>query len=65
MSLKWNRLNVARTALLTILGFGLICLGAFLWHPIAGCVASGISLLVIESLTGPDAASEPADKTSP
>lgn len=54
MRLRWEILSAARTLLLTVAGFGMISAGAFLWHPIAGCITSGASLLIIEALATTD-----------
>lgn len=54
MRLRWEILRVARTAVLSGLGFAFLCLAAFLWTPIAGCVAVGLSLLILEFLTAPE-----------
>lgn len=41
----------ARTAVMVVAGFGAVDYGIFQWNPIAGWIAGGISLLVIEGLT--------------
>jgi hypothetical protein len=51
---KWSRLAVLRTALLTVGGFACLSLAAFLWHVIAGFTALGVALLLIEALTSPE-----------
>jgi hypothetical protein len=51
-TMRWDRLAPVRTALLTVLGFGSLCLAAFLLNVVAGFVAVGIALLLIEALTG-------------
>lgn len=45
---------VLRTALLTLGGFGALCVGAFLVRPWVGWLAVGVSLLAVEFLTGTD-----------
>lgn len=40
--------------MLTVGGFGLLSLAAFIAHPVAGYAMAGVSLLVIEGLTGDD-----------
>lgn len=50
--MRWDKLHGVRTALLTVLGFGALCVCAFLLAVWAGWAAIGVSLLVIEWLTG-------------
>lgn len=50
--LRWRVLRGARTALLTLAGFGLIAWGAAMIYLPAGLIAGGASLLLIEALTG-------------
>lgn len=54
--MHWDRagklLRGARTVVLTVGGFGLLSLAAFTAHPVAGFAMAGVSLLVIEGLTG-------------
>ena len=50
----FERLQVVRAALLVLGGFAALCVAAFLWSVIAGWVAVGASLLVIEFLTNPE-----------
>lgn len=55
MRMKWERVaRGARTAILTIVGFGCLSLAAFLWSPIAGFAAVGVSALLLEYLTQPE-----------
>lgn len=58
MRVNWSRavalLAALRTALLALGGFGALTAGAFLWSPIAGFIVLGVSLLIIEALTGPE-----------
>lgn len=51
--MQWGRLAAWRTAVLTVLGFGSLSLAAFLFHIVAGFVALGVALLLMEWLTGP------------
>lgn len=45
----WKRI---RTAALTAAGFGFIDYALWSWHMIAGCIAVGASLLILEALGG-------------
>lgn len=45
----WRR---ARTAVMQVTAFGFLDYAAFQWTMIAGCVAVGVSLLVLEALGG-------------
>lgn len=45
----WRR---ARTAALQVTAFGFLDYAAWSWHRIAGCVAIGVSLLILETLGG-------------
>ena len=53
-AMVWGRLQVVRAAVLILGGFAALCVAAFLWSAIAGCVALGVSLLTIEFLTNPE-----------
>lgn len=57
----WERLQVVRAAVLVLGGFGALCVAAFIFSVIAGWAAVGVSLLVVEFLTNPDAARVLAD----
>lgn len=46
---SWQR---ARTTVLASTGFAFIDYGLFEWHTIAGCIGTGVSLLIIEALGG-------------
>lgn len=52
MGLKWDRLTSLRTVLLSLAGFGFLCVAAFvglgLW---AGFLAVGLSCLALEFLS--------------
>jgi hypothetical protein len=50
--MRWGKLSAWRTALLTLLGFGLLSLAAFLIYIPAGFALAGVALLLIEYLTG-------------
>lgn len=56
--MHWSRavtlLAALRTALLVLGGFGSLAVAGFIWHPVAGWIAVGVALLVIEILTGED-----------
>lgn len=43
-----------RTGILTVGGLGSLSLAAFLVHIVAGFVALGVALLLLEALTGPE-----------
>ena len=45
----------ARSAVMQIGAFGFLCYAAFQWDTIAGFVAVGVSLLVLEALLSADA----------
>ena len=45
----WKRF---RTATMQLMAFGFIDYAMFQWHLIAGCVAVGVSLLILEALGG-------------
>lgn len=51
--LKWGRLAVLRSWVLSLAGFGSLTLGAFLWHVVVGFVVLGVCCLIIEALTRP------------
>lgn len=51
--IDWRRLSVIRSALLVIGGFTCLAVAAFLYHVIAGFVATGLLLLVLEYFTQP------------
>jgi hypothetical protein len=40
-----------RDVLLQLAGLGMICWGAWTWNTVAGMVATGASLLVVQALT--------------
>jgi hypothetical protein len=44
--------RVTRTAVMTVAGFGMLDVAAFEWSRIAGFTVAGISLLLLEYLTG-------------
>ena len=44
----------ARTAVMQVSAFGFLCYAAFQHSTIVGCVAVGVSLLVLEALMGAD-----------
>jgi hypothetical protein len=48
---SWKR---ARTAVLQVSAFGCIDYGLFEWHTIAGLIGTGVSLLILETLSGGD-----------
>ena len=52
----YERLQVARAAILVLGGFGALCVAAFLFSIIAGWAAVGVSLLIVEFLTNPSTA---------
>lgn len=41
--------------MLTLAGFGFVCLAAFSWRPWLGFLAVGLSCLALEFLTNPEA----------
>src|SRR5690606_22680293 len=47
----WKR---ARTAVLHVSAFGGIDYGLFEWHTIAALIGTGVSLLILETLSGGD-----------
>jgi len=51
---KLPRWQDVRTAILATTGFAWISLAAWWWHPIAGAAAIGVSLLLLEALSGSD-----------
>lgn len=53
--LRWARLVTLRGWVLSLAGFASLVLAGFLWHPVAGFLALGISLLLLENLTSPEA----------
>lgn len=46
------RWQAARTATLSVSGFGLISAAAWHLHTVAGLAAAGVSLLILEALSG-------------
>lgn len=47
----WSKV---RTTVLTLSGFGCLDYAAYRWDLIAGLIATGVSLLVVEALSGGD-----------
>jgi hypothetical protein len=52
--LSWERLAIVRTTILVVAGLAFLCVAAWSWDRIAGMVAVGAALLLVEFLTAPD-----------
>jgi membrane protein DedA with SNARE-associated domain len=52
--MRWDRLTVARSTVLTLAGLAALVYGAFLLAEVVGFAVLGVALLVLEWLTRPE-----------
>jgi len=50
-AVQWGRLAAVRSPLMVLMGLAFLCVSAFLWAPVAGWAAIGVSLILLAYLT--------------